>query len=437
MKIKQLKISNFRTFKDISITFPDNNLAVFIGNNGSGKSSLLDCLAILLNQITTKFIRLPNSPPYRNGNFLLTDNDINNNENDVKIELCVETEVGQFCWSLLKNRFQKSTKKKIEDKDLDNYVNHYRDQISSTELPILIYYRTNRVISSDKYIFSTYRRNYPLSVIATYENAFSTKLRDFDDFVNWFRLEEDKENELITRERNFNLTNPQLEAVRQSTPLFFENLHNSSKYTNFRVERDLIETQNRFLTSGLFIEKDGIKFQLEQLSDGEKILMMTVCDIARRLAIANPNKEDVLSGNGVVLLDEIDLHLHPQWQQYVVSAFRKTFPNLQFILTTHSPKVLSQIPQESIFILEDSVIKKSSLNLIGRDDNAILEDLMQTPKRSEEIEKFAEEYFILIQKDELKKAEKLKNLWKDKLDENDPIFVKAQALITRKQLLKK
>ena len=435
MQIKQLEISNFRTFRNISITFPNNNLAVFIGNNGCGKSSLLDCLAILLTQITTKFIRPPIPLSYRSGNFLLTDTDINNNENDVKIELCAETEIGRICWSLLKNRFQKSTKKNIED--LDNYVNHYREQNSPTEIPILIYYRTNRVISSDKYIFSPNRRNYPLSVVATFENAFSTKLRDFDDFVNWFRLEEDKENELITRERNFNLTNPQLEAVRRSIPLFFKNLHNSSEYTNFRVERDLVESQNRFLTSGLFIEKDGIKFQLEQLSDGEKILMMTVCDIARRLAIANPDKKNVLLGNGVVLLDEIDLHLHPQWQQYVVSAFRNTFPNIQFILTTHSPKVLSQIPQESIFILEDSIIKKSSLNLIGRDDNSILEDLMQTPKRSKEIEKFAEEYFILIQKGELRKAEKLKNTWQDKLDENDPIFIKAQALITRKNLLKK
>lgn len=68
-------------------------------------------------------------------------------------------------------------------------------------------------------------------------------------------------------------------------------------------------------------------------------------DLARKLAIANPSRENPLEGEGVVLIDEVDLHLHPSWQGRMMPLFR-TFPNIQFIVTTHSPKVLSEIKDE-------------------------------------------------------------------------------------------
>ncbi len=163
---------------------------------------------------------------------------------------------------------------------------------------------------------------------------------------------------------------------------------------------------------------------------------MTVCDIARRLAIANP-KTEALHGEGIVLIDELELHLHPQWQRTAISALRATFPNIQFLLTTHSPQVLSEVPQESIFILENGIVKKPSLNSIGRDSNTILEDIMQTSKRPVKIERFSQDYFKAINDNDFEKANALKQEWEGILDENDPIFVQGQALITRKLLLSK
>jgi predicted ATP-binding protein involved in virulence len=161
---------------------------------------------------------------------------------------------------------------------------------------------------------------------------------------------------------------------------------------------------------------------------------MTVCDIARRLAIANP-KTEPLQGQGIVLIDELELHLHPQWQRTVVSALQATFPNIQFLLTTHSPQVLSEVPQESIFILENGIVKKPALNNFGRDSNTILEDTMQTSKRPIKIEQFSQAYFRAINANDFEKADALKQEWIGILDKNDPIFVQGQAIITRKQLL--
>lgn len=77
-----------------------------------------------------------------------------------------------------------------------------------------------------------------------------------------------------------------------------------------------------------------------QLSDGEKCTLALFGDIARRLAIANPSLDDPLQGDGVVLIDELELHMHTSWQRKVISMLKKTFPNIQFIITTHSPQIL-------------------------------------------------------------------------------------------------
>lgn len=66
-------------------------------------------------------------------------------------------------------------------------------------------------------------------------------------------------------------------------------------------------------------------------------------DLSRRLALANPQLENPCEGEGVVLIDEIDLHLHPSWQRQIVPALKRTFPHVQFIITTNSPQVLGEI----------------------------------------------------------------------------------------------
>lgn len=65
-----------------------------------------------------------------------------------------------------------------------------------------------------------------------------------------------------------------------------------------------------------------------------------VADIAARMAEANPGKENPLSTSGIILIDEVDLHLHPQWQRTILKSLHSIFPNVQFIVTTHSPSVI-------------------------------------------------------------------------------------------------
>jgi predicted ATP-binding protein involved in virulence len=102
----------------------------------------------------------------------------------------------------------------------------------------------------------------------------------------------------------------------------------------------------------LTIEKDGSPLYLDQLSDGERRLILLVGDVARRMAILNPHLDDPTSSPGVLLADEIDLHLHPGWQRRVMPALRAAFPGVQLIVTTHSPQVLASVPSEAVVMMK-------------------------------------------------------------------------------------
>lgn len=91
---------------------------------------------------------------------------------------------------------------------------------------------------------------------------------------------------------------------------------------------------------------------LSQLSDGEQRLFSLFVDIARQLSLQN-SEGDIGNGEAIVLIDEIDVHLHPKWQRKIVPALEDLFPNCQFIATTHSPFVIQSVRSESNLLLLD------------------------------------------------------------------------------------
>jgi predicted ATP-binding protein involved in virulence len=116
------------------------------------------------------------------------------------------------------------------------------------------------------------------------------------------------------------------------------------------------------------------------LSDGEKCYLTLVADIARRLATANPELEDPLTGDGIVMIDEVDLHLHPSWQAGIIPKLRDTFGNCQFFLTTHSPHVVSDIKsfeKEMLLLLDKGERVYSGITPFGKPADSILTDFFQ------------------------------------------------------------
>lgn len=202
-------------------------------------------------------------------------------------------------------------------------------------------------------------------------------------------------------------------------------------YTNLRVRRSP--------RPHMLIDKDDIEFNLNQLSDGEKNLVTLIGDIARRLAIANP-EIDPLEGNGIVMIDEIDLHLHPKWQQLMIPQLEKIFPNCQFIVSTHSPQVLNNVQPDNIVLLENNnnVLRHSfATESYGKNSDRILEDLLGVDARPTNIKNEIEELYRFIEVGEIENAKDLYKKLSDKIIGGDPELAKANVLIKRKEIIGK
>ncbi len=187
----------------------------------------------------------------------------------------------------------------------------------------------------------------------------------------------------------------------------------------------------------MLVEKSGQTFSMDQLSDGEKCLLAMVGDLARRLAIANPALEQPHEGEAVVLIDEIDLHLHASWQRTIVRNLRKAFPKCQFVLTTHSPQVVSEVPAECVLGLKRS---KHAVQLVqpygtyGLDSNRILEDVMGVDERPKPVKKNLRQLFSEIEDGDIEAATAPLEKLRGKIG-SDPELAKEDAMIRRKEIL--
>ncbi len=188
----------------------------------------------------------------------------------------------------------------------------------------------------------------------------------------------------------------------------------------------------------MLIDKGDLEYNLNQLSDGEKNLITLVGDIARRLAIANPHSKTPLKGDGIILIDEIDMHLHPSWQRLMIPQMLKIFPNCQFIVTTHSPQIISHIKPESLFLFEqknNSLSFKKIKETYGMSIERVVENIMDDEARPVKTQKEIDEIFENIESREFLKAKEL--IAKLKTDmPHDPELLRAEMLIRKAQLKK-
>ena len=417
MKVNRLKMRSFRGIGDLTLDFHQNHPTILIGINGVGKSSILDCLAILLSRFTS-------SVQYstRSGR-VFTEEDITNGKIQTHNEINISFDSQPATWSLTKVRkgHSQDTSSKLSD------IHEFTEEIKSNlykydkfNIPVLVYYSTNRAVLD---IPLRIRTKHSFKQIDIYDNALKGIGSEFKLFFEWFRKQEDLENELRLKEA-VSYRDTQLEMVRKSISSMMPG------FSDLRVQRQPLR---------MTLQKDGEELIVNQLSDGEKCLLAMVGDLARRLAIANPGLSDPLQGSGIILIDEIELHLHPKWQRGIIPDLTRTFPNCQFIVTTHSPQVISDVKPEGIYILEkidQGVIAKRPESSFGRDSNRILEDLMNVPERPQEIKERLLELFRLIDAGNLEGARKVRQNLASEIGADEPEFVRADVLIRRKDILR-
>ncbi|WP_102341170.1 AAA family ATPase [Vibrio cyclitrophicus] len=428
-RVNSIELYDYKRFSKVHLPFSKKNTTVLIGNNGAGKSTILEAIAKNL-QFLSDNIRIKN-----NNNYKFNESEINisctNGYSIVKSDISLQDKYSFSC-SLAKNHENVARKisSELEQFKVLGGMLQESDRLHGDDFPypLMAYYPVERSITfkrediAKKQEKQVSHRKSLLSKIEGHSRAFDGT-SNFDTFFNWFKdvdeiLNEHKaKNSYSTEDIKKALANLKpgedvnellsslvvpKKDVDESYKLALSNQLDTVKHaikTFLTNVEDISISRVPYLD--MFVTKNGQRLSIFSLSQGEKTLLALVSDIARRLVTLNPNAEKPLHGKGVVIIDELDLHLHPQWQQSIVLNLENTFPNLQFIISTHSPLILTTVTSEQIKILCDeqgNEVMSPETNPYGKvsAEALVIMDTPEKPKLEDDISIMLSEYEQLV-----------------------------------------
>jgi predicted ATP-binding protein involved in virulence len=346
-----MSLQNFRCFADCTIDLhPD--LTVLVAENGQGKTAILDAMAVSLGLFVDTLAGTRQFHGFHETDVRLVSG------TDHAMNPALPTGVvadGNITHQVVHwSRTQRSSgpRARTSTKDAESLrksANAIRNNLEDGQaaetrepliLPLLAFYRTDRLWSEHG---STRRRKSHFALtnerLAGYVDCMSSS-SSFKGMVAWYenRMREIGDSKFST---DLSKNVPLITAVREAIRVVLE--------PTGWWELDW-DHERRCLVVG---HADHGRLPLSMLSDGVRNMIALIADIARRCATLNPQLSlgAARQTPGVLLIDEVDMHLHPRWQQRVVQLLREAFPLLQMILTTHSPHVLSTVEKESIRVV--------------------------------------------------------------------------------------
>lgn len=415
MRLERLELTNFKAIESAEIDFQGKSTIIF-GVNGTGKSSILRTINLLYANIINQIVNRKELKQ----NYAIQLEDIQYGKKETLMKALFDIENEKI---LYQRGFIRNSGKKYDDKDaLKKIAEIFQEKYISDEeqkdIPIFANYGTNRLVLD---IPLRIRTHHTFDIYSAFEKSIENKI-DFRTFFEWYRNQEDYENESKIATGNLAYKDKALESVRTAILSMLEECSNLRVARKPRLE--------------MKIDKEHISLNVSQMSDGEKCTMALFGDLARRLTLANPTKENPLSGEGVVLIDEIELHMHPSWQRKVLEKLRSTFPNIQFIITTHSPIVLSEVDENYNLFFTDNendkidIVKVGQLN--GYDANAVLEKFMGTKSINAKTEEFIHSIYVDIEKRDYNQAVDKINQLAEITSTNHPDVIMAHMELKRR-----
>lgn len=411
MKIQKVILTNFKGI-DYSELNLEGRSTVFYGINGVGKTTILRAIDLLYSSIINRIVQ----NRFKQGiQIELSDIKFGKSSCEISCEFYLENMNETIPYY---RRMQRKEKKRTHNSSaLKQIADAFRDTyiMKDVGMPIFVNYGVNRTVMD---IPLRIRNTHIFDKESAFERAIESKI-DFRTFFEWFRYQEDLENQIRVRE-NPHYTDIALKSVKRAVYAMLEGV------SNLRIERNPLAMK---------IDKDNSSLQVDQLSDGEKCTLALFGDLARRLSLANPTSDNPLTGTGVVLIDEIELHMHPSWQRKILPVLKKCFPNIQFIVTTHSPQVLGELDDNyNIFSIEkmgESIKYNLIPSLIGWDSNYILKCFMNTDNLNVNTQKLIENIYDFIYEGKLEDSERLVKKLEQLTDTAHEDAVKARMLIRR------
>jgi predicted ATP-binding protein involved in virulence len=423
MKIDRLTIQNFKKFTEQTFDLHPR-FTLLVGDNGSGKTSVLDALAVSLGlwhkaapgsgwrNILTEEIR---TLPVRAGDRV-------NFRPQLPTKISAVGIIGDkegLSWTrMIRERGTRTTNAEAREAETAIIELVKAAEAHRAPLPVLAYYGAGRAwLPTNKRPVGRPSAGKPTQMDAYY-NCLDTRIRD-RDLNEWFLFEAAAAN-------GGGKGRPGFQAVKQVV------LDCIPDADGLRYDPDMKE---------IVLSIGGNEQPFYNLSAGQRMMLALTADIAIKAVTLNsylfehgkPGAEEpaqlIKSSPGVVLIDELDVHLHPRWQRRVASDLKRAFPAIQFVCTSHSPQIIGEIMPDEIRVLRDESVTVP-VRSFGIDSSRILEELMDAKPRSESVDKLLHQLSRLIDEEKFSEAKELLKEAEGKLGPDDPEITRASTLMS-------
>jgi len=430
MKLESLSLAHCGGFEQLDITF-EPDVTLIAGVNGVGKSTILHALTVLLSRA------LPEFTPSRSAPLYFTDDDIHGDKGSLEVSARIQID-GQTInagvqrlraadekgdrFILLRQAesatgatdFAQALSARTLTGELEAGMKETRAALatlkSAAHPPLAVYFSPKRQLPGQPRSLPEAK---PFDPSIAYGRALHDREVELREFMHWFRTQEKLG--AASEPRRLRVLDALRAVVGELVP----------EFSHLRIQE-----QPRL---GFVVDKRGHPFYLHQLSDGERGLLALVFDLTRRLAIANPDSDNpIAEGVALVLIDEIELHLHPKWQRDVLQRLRDIFKACQFLVTTHSPLVLGEVPARCVRFLEfvdGKVGVTVPTEAYGMDANRILQEFMGAPVRNRQVDGELKTLFEMIDQERYDDARAAISALEHKLGEDEPELTRASSLI--------
>ena len=397
MQIDRIELKNYRGFEDCIIDFHPN-INVFIGSNASGKTTILKSIVKSIYSLTSQFVASSESSKeltlseddinYKS-EFLTIRSTISNFPNySKKIELRIEEGI------LNDDILSRKTYFENEKRDFRMWFNN---SIKTTipEIPIIKFYPANR--GSISYVNRSRNALLHTTQMETWANIYQDEI-SYSSFFQWFFENETSELRLQRNSNDFGIESPKLKNVRTALYKAFEKLN----FGNYILLSEQIERKgsSKLIPTLVLRNRDsGQEEILDNLSEGQKAIIILIADIAYNLSLSNnfDTNSNFLDSEGIVIIDEVETHLHPRWQREILPILLDVFPKIQFFVATHSPQIISSVESQNVFICDNFQVNHVNLKTKGEDTNSLLKHIFDASERPKPYIKLINKFNTLIE----------------------------------------
>ena len=368
MKVTSLTLANVRAIEAAEFRF-QTGTNLIVGVNGVGKTTVLDALGVCLSAYVKRANKLHGQAKS------FASDDIRADADALSVECDASIGPTTYRYLIHKPRETSVPQKKVgmpreqvhDTPEKAAFLGDRPQVATGSEpdgRPLAVMYSTNRAVPSNQ---APSRSVAAGGTAAAFADAFASRELRLGEFAHWMRAQEVLWTQHVSEAEA-------LAAFEVAASRFLP------EYRNLRVGNNGGRPQ-------LWIDRGDSTVAVQQMSDGERGMLALVLDLTRRLMQANPEmSRPVEEAEAVVLIDEIELHLHPTWQRQIVRKLMTTFPSCQFIATTHSPQIIGEVGHDRIHVIADGKVY-SPARSFGVDSSGVLEEIMEADPRTEDVQK--------------------------------------------------